>query len=120
MTLPLTPSGSARTITPSGSASYSGSWDTTIKVWGMNTLMCVQTFQGHSHFITCLSLFSTAHQNRLYSGSYDKTIRVWDTVSNECVYTIKGHSKWVVNLCLSEDGSRLYSGSEDCTIKAQL
>jgi WD40 repeat protein len=53
----------------------------------------------------------------LYSGSHDRTIKVWNTVSYECVCTMKGHDNVIYSLCLSEDGSRLYCGSYDKTIK---
>jgi WD40 repeat protein len=104
---------------------YSASHDKTIKVWDLETLLCVHTLHGDNNTpISCLSLSHTF--NRLYSGSNDGTINIWNTTHSlhnhdDCVSstTMKGGygSGGVYCLCLSPDESRLYSGSLDCLIR---
>src|SRR5262249_17519155 len=52
--------------------------------------------------------------------SGDKTsgvIKVWDLDSGKNILTLSGHNGPVTSLALSGDGERLFSGSEDTTIK---
>lgn len=52
----------------------SGSVDSTIKLWDIESLMCVGTLMGHSGFITSLAVSG----GKLFSGGFDKTLKVWD------------------------------------------
>ena len=52
---------------------YSGSKDTTIRVWLGDSGALVQTLVGHNAAVRCLSV---GIDGELYSGSYDQTIRV--------------------------------------------
>jgi WD40 repeat protein len=78
----------------------------TIKVWDFQTLKFVCTVQGHSNALDSIQL----HVN-------DKTIKIWNTVSYECVFTLLAHTDAVRSNWLSEDETRLYSGSSDKTLK---
>lgn len=67
------------------------------------------------------------------SGSYDKTVKVWDSQTGECLFTFTEHSQYDVSLFnslfthftrsyvntvhFSSDGTTLFSGSHDKTIK---
>ena len=52
---------------------YSGSGDSTIRAWNLDTNECIATLQGHTRYVGCL----VVHNNILYSGSLDNTIRAW-------------------------------------------
>uniref|UniRef100_A0A8H7K1E8 Anaphase-promoting complex subunit 4 WD40 domain-containing protein n=1 Tax=Bionectria ochroleuca TaxID=29856 RepID=A0A8H7K1E8_BIOOC len=93
----------------------SGSYDKTVKVWDTATGVCLQTFEGHSHWV--YSVVFSADNERLASGSLDNTIKVWDTATGVCLQTLEGHSNWVSSVVFSADGKRLASGSDDETIK---
>ena len=51
----------------------SGSYDTTVRFWDLNTLRCVRKCDGHDDAVRVLA----AANGRVYSGSYDGTIGVW-------------------------------------------
>ena len=100
-----------RCLTAVGNKLYSGSVDSTIRVWDTDTHQHITTLQGHTNSVTCL----TAVGNKLYSVSVDKTIRVWDTDTHKHITTLRGHTKEVA--CLTMVGGKLYSGSCDKTIR---
>jgi hypothetical protein len=105
---------------PDGKQIASGSDDTTIKIWDLQSGDCKSTLTGHSGryvffsiFFVSLSLLIrvlTSHNYRvtsvawsedgkLASGSYDKTVKIWSVGSTgtfECESTLTGHSSWYV------------------------
>ena len=52
---------------------YSGSRDTTIRIWNTETHEEIAILRGHTQCVYSL----TFYENNLYSGSNDNTIRVW-------------------------------------------
>ncbi|KAL2887565.1 Vegetative incompatibility protein HET-E-1 [Ceratocystis lukuohia] len=76
---------------------------------------CLQTLEGHTHFVTSV-VFSKDGQ-RLASGSADNTVKIWDATSGACVQTLEGHHQEVASVVFSNDGQRLASGSWDKTVK---
>eukprot|EP01112_Ceratiomyxa_fruticulosa_P018091 TRINITY_DN5741_c0_g1_i1.p1 TRINITY_DN5741_c0_g1~~TRINITY_DN5741_c0_g1_i1.p1 ORF type:complete len:592 (-),score=68.93 TRINITY_DN5741_c0_g1_i1:129-1904(-) len=83
----------------------SGSSDTTIKVWDIQTFKTKQTLQGHEGIVHALAVIG----NRLFSGSSDKTIRVWDLETWECVRVLTEHDNTVCALVVAS--GHLFSGS---------
>lgn len=67
-------------ISPDGQTLWSGSADTTIKMWHLSTGELVQTLIGHSGSVNSVDL--SAEGKFLASGSTDKTIKIWQVVSN--------------------------------------
>ena len=102
---------------------YSCSDDNTIKIWNCSTDTLITTLEGHTNDVVCL----TVRGGKLYSGSYDNTIKVWNCSNHTLVTTLGvpddendedgyvGHTGWVN--CLTVHGGKLYSGSNDKTIK---
>jgi WD40 repeat protein len=72
----------------------SGSNDSTIKIWDLNTFTCIKTLNEHIDWIVCLK---NLPNNRLASGSEveDRTIKIWDIDNYECISTLSGHSQSV-------------------------
>ena len=89
----------------------SGSYDTTIKIWDINTGEELRTLRGHANGIRCLQFDNT----KLISGSLDHTIKVWNWRTGECISTYNGHSDGVITLHF--DSTILASGSRDKTVK---
>jgi WD40 repeat protein len=65
----------------------SGSSDRTIKIWDVSTGKCLETLQGHSHWVSSLALSQDAKM--LISGSWDETIRCWDIPTGQCLQTLR-------------------------------
>ena len=88
-----------------------GSYDSTIKIWDVETAKEIRTLRGHQSGIRCLQFDDT----KLISGSIDADIKVWNWRTGACISTYHGHASGIVGLHL--DGSVLASGSMDKTIK---
>ena len=100
-------------FSPDGSTLASGSWDTTIKLWDVDTGESKSTLIGHIDRV--VSVAFSPDGSTLASGSRDATIRLWDVDTGESKSTlISGH---ISSVAFSPDGSTLASGSWDATIK---
>ena len=88
-----------------------GSYDSTIKIWDIETGEEVRTLRGHTMGIRCLQFDDT----KLISGSLDRTLKVWNWRTGECISTYSGHSEGVISLHF--DSNILVSGSIDKTGK---
>ena len=53
---------------------FSGSYDSTIRVWDADTHAQVATIEGHTREVRCLTIY----KNKLFSSIHDGTIRVWN------------------------------------------
>jgi F-box/WD-40 domain protein MET30 len=88
-----------------------GSYDSTIKIWDIDTGECIRSLRGHTSGIRTLQFDDT----KLISGSMDKTLRVWNWRTGECIATYQGHTGGIVGLHF--EGNILASGSVDRTVK---
>jgi F-box and WD-40 domain protein MET30 len=88
-----------------------GSYDSTVKIWDMETGEEIRTLIGHTSGVRCLQFDDT----KLISGSLDGTLRIWNWRTGECISTLHGHSAGVISLHF--DSNILVSGSIDKTAK---
>ena len=91
----------------------SSSDDRTVKLWDLNG-QNLQTFRGHSHWVTSVS-FSPNGQT-IASASADKTVKLWDLEGNE-LQTLSGHHDSVRSVNFSVDGQIVASASFDTTVR---
>ena len=71
----------------------SGSSDTTLRVWDMQTGECLRTLRGHILDVSDVAL--TPDGTLAVSSSHDKTVRVWDVTTGESLQVLQGHQGWV-------------------------
>jgi WD40 repeat protein len=104
----------------------SGSDDKSVKLWDIESgseLACYEYF--HCREISCLVV--TPDGRGFVSGSYDKLLALWDLDPPDWVHStpppppvplrvFRGHTDIVTSAAVSDDGSILYSGSEDRSI----
>jgi guanine nucleotide-binding protein subunit beta-2-like 1 protein len=82
-------------ISSDGDFALSCSWDSTLRLWDLNSGTTTRTFLGHKKDV--LSAAFSADNRQIVSGSRDKSIKLWNTLG-ECKYTIDSegsHSEWV-------------------------
>lgn len=81
-------------ISSDGQFALTGSWDSTLRLWDINSGTCTRRFVGHSKDV--LSVAFSADNRQIVSGSRDRTVKLWNTLG-ECKYTISedGHTEWV-------------------------
>ena len=68
----------------------SASNDKTIKIWDVNTDICLNTLNGHNSYVNSIAL--TPDGTRIVSGSEDKSVKIWSLQSGSCLKTLVGHS----------------------------
>jgi WD40 repeat protein len=73
------------------------------------------TLQGHSGFVTCVSISPTG--TTAISGSVDKTVRLWDTTSRKVKHVLRGHHDPVKAVAAHPTKNIIVSGSSDGTIR---
>ncbi|KAF9342636.1 hypothetical protein BGX26_007144, partial [Mortierella sp. AD094] len=93
----------------------SGSDDSIVRLWDIDTGECVHTLQGHRSWVR--SIAYSPKGDRIASGGADSTVRLWDVDTGECVHTLQGHSYVVNSVVYSPKGDRIASGSNDWTVK---
>lgn len=81
-------------ISSDGQFALTGSMDTTMRLWDLNTGQSVRKFKGHTKDVNSVAF--SADNRQIVSGSRDKTIKLWNTLA-ECKYTIteENHTDWV-------------------------
>lgn len=66
----------------------SGSLDTSIRVWDVETGNCIHTLTGHQSLTSGMEL----KDNILVSGNADSTVKIWDIKTGQCLQTLQGGS----------------------------
>ena len=106
---------SAVAITPDGRRAVSGSDDSTLRVWDLETGQTLTTLQGHTLGVSAVAI--TPDGRRAVFGSGDTTLRVWDLETGQTLTTLQGHTHWVNAVAITPDGRCALSGSEDSTLR---
>ncbi|ETO34861.1 WD-repeat protein [Reticulomyxa filosa] len=113
----------------SGYTICSGSEDTTIRLWDIETSKELIVFKGHEHAVNSIKYspyeINNNSGNTICSGSDDETVRLWDIRSGKEIHIFKGHTHDV--LCVAYPPLKrsnnnatfdmICSGSSDNTIR---
>uniref|UniRef100_A0A8C0GVD4 F-box/WD repeat-containing protein 7 n=1 Tax=Chelonoidis abingdonii TaxID=106734 RepID=A0A8C0GVD4_CHEAB len=89
-----------------GTHIVSGSLDTSIRVWDMESGNCLHTLMGHQSLTSGMEL----RDNILVSGNADSTVKIWDIKTGQCLQTLQGEWDRV------GQGPALYSASAWATL----
>jgi WD40 repeat protein len=89
------------------------SCDKTIKIWNLETGVCLKTLDDHEHWVTSILI---GPSNKLVSASVDQTIKIWDLNTYECLNTLIDESeRGFFSLCFLSNNN-LASGSRNGSI----
>ncbi|XP_041350278.1 notchless protein homolog 1-like isoform X2 [Gigantopelta aegis] len=108
-------------FSPDGRYLASGSGDTTVRFWDVNTETPQYTCKGHKHWI--LSISWSPDGRKLASGCKNSHICIWDPGSGKQIgSTLIGHKQWITWLSwkplhLDPECRYLASSSKDATLK---
>lgn len=79
----------------------SGSRDSGVRLWNVETQQLQNTFVGHTDRITGVTF---SHDGRLaISASWDDTVRIWDLATGETLHILEGHTDNVLAVAISSD-----------------
>jgi WD40 repeat protein len=94
----------------------SGSRDSTLKLWDLQSYDVLHIFAGHNVAVTCLAVYDNGM--KLISGSDDHTMIIWSLGKRkECLYTIRGHQHSVFCVKVFDNNRQCISGSADNHLK---
>ncbi|XP_075232823.1 NACHT domain- and WD repeat-containing protein 1 isoform X2 [Lycorma delicatula] len=105
-------------ISRDGTTAVTGSADSLINVWQLNTHELHSTMEGHTANVTCLAI----SPNGLFviSGSEDKTARVWGLTLGLVVSVFKGHQATVTAVGVLSDSRRVVSSDRQGVLAVWL
>ena len=92
-----------------GDVMISSSFDSTLKIWYMQSELCVHTVRGHSRAVWALQ-YDDSH---IVSAGDDRVVKVFDIYSGNCIRTFAGHGNWVHTVQFED--WMVVSGSGDAT-----
>lgn len=111
----------AAQFSPDGRYLASGSGDTTVRFWDVNTETPQFTCKGHKHWI--LAIAWSPDGNKLASGCKNSQVCIWDPATgNQIGKTLSLHKQWITWLTwkplhLDPECRYLASSSKDATVR---
>lgn len=104
---------SVRALSGHGNTVVSGSYDSTVRVWNIDTGECRWVLTGHAQRV--YSAVLDYKRNRCISGSMDWFVKVWSLETGTLLYTLEGHTSLVGLLDLNR--TTLVSAAADSTLR---
>jgi WD40 repeat protein len=104
-------------FSPDGKSLASSSWDTTVRLWNLQTFTTTEVLLGHTGYVYDLAF--SPDGKRLLTGSRDKSVRLWDLTASppRAVGILFAHTGPVRAVAFSPGGQEFASGSVDKTVR---
>ncbi|ETO04346.1 protein kinase, partial [Reticulomyxa filosa] len=117
----------------------SGSSDTTIRLWDVETSKSLHVFNGHEDSVWCVDISPLQSNSNdksnnigviggngysICSGSWDNSIRIWDIETTKQSIILEGHEYWIMSVKYGSNelgniggANTILSGSYDNSIR---
>jgi Protein kinase domain/WD domain, G-beta repeat len=105
----------ALSVDPSGRWLASGSADSTVKLWNLETKEVRRTLRGRGDFVSALSFAPDG--TTLAAGSLDGSIKLWSATTGRSLRTLNSHKSRVTSVVFSANSEVLASAAEDGTVR---
>lgn len=108
-------------FSPCGRHLITGSGDTTVRVWDLNTFTPKHTLKGHKNWVLCVEW--SPNSRYFATGDMVGGLRVWDAETMQCVYSVpKAHSKYITSMSWeplhrNKDSTRLATAGKDGVLR---
>lgn len=108
-------------FSPTGKLLATGSGDTNVRLWDLNTETPSHTLSGHKGWVLCVEW--EPMERKLASGGHDGHVRLWDPKTGKAIGdALRGHAKWITSLAwepihINPSAPRLASSSKDGTVR---
>lgn len=84
-------------FSPTGKLLATGSGDTNVRLWDLNTETPSHTLSGHKGWVLCVEWEPL--ERKLASGGHDGHVRLWDPKTGKPIGdALRGHLKWITSL----------------------
>eukprot|EP01132_Coremiostelium_polycephalum_P002151 gene2151-2650_t len=93
----------------------SSSYDTTIKIWDIETSDCIKTLTNRNNVVMSMQLDPT--NSKIICGSTTGNISIWDINNGHLDHSVKGHYAYISNIKVNYKSCIFSSGSKDKDIK---
>jgi WD40 repeat protein/serine/threonine protein kinase len=102
-------------ITPDGQFAVSGSRDTSVRLWNVQSGEIIRVYTGHEKTVTSVAV--SRNGKWIISGSTDGTVRHWETDTGNCTWASRVHEAEVTGVAITPAGQWVVSGSQDKTLR---
>lgn len=96
-------------ISPDNRYVLSGSWDNSLKLWGLKTGRVIRTFSGHTGFVNTAAF--TKDGRYAVSGSNDDTLKLWDIATGKEINIINDNAGNISSIAFTPNNRYLVAGN---------
>ena len=96
------------------------SGDSTVRLWSLDTRLCVSVYKGHEGPIWCADVLNSPTRGSgtyFITGGWDRVARVWTTSQSAPIRLLVGHFSDVTHTLLHPNGLYALTASLDQTIR---